>query len=133
MRAVSGPRTWSRAGSIGGLSGGCGAVLSCTRAPHPRQRLERDEDAINAPGLVDRREVAPMDDAGRVDDEQRAFGDAFIGAVDTVAPGDVAFGFEVGQQRELELALLGVGGVAPGAVDGEANKLRVKPAELGED
>jgi len=66
--------------------------------------------------------VAPADDAVLVDYVEGAFAESGRFNVRSVSFEDGAFGFEVSQQREVKVAILGKGGVAPGAVDGDAEE-----------
>jgi len=77
-----------------------------------------------------RRQIAPADHAVAVDHEQRAPGDAGLLVIDAIRTRDLALWFEVGQQREVELALARQCGVAPRTVDRDRQQLRVEAGEL---
>ena len=98
--ASAGPRMWS--------AGVTGTRRWPSRFPCVRQPFEGVEDAVGAGIDADRREIAPEDHAFAIDDEQRAFRHAFAFAVGAVAPRHRALGLEIGEQREVQPAVLGV-------------------------
>jgi hypothetical protein len=58
-----------------------------------------------------------VDDADRVDDEERALAYSVTVPIDAVSPRHFAFWFEVGQQGKMQFPLLREGGVTPRAID----------------
>src|ERR1700704_4184960 len=82
-----------------------------------RQPLQRIEDAVGTRIDGDRRAVAPEHKPVPVDHEEGALTHAVTGAVSTVFPGDRPFPLEVGKQRKMDVVVLRIGLVAPGAID----------------
>src|SRR5437763_715641 len=89
------------------------------------QRLERFEYAVGAGIDADRRQIVPAHDSLAVDDEECTLRVAVFFTIRAVAARYGPFRLEVGEQREPQLARLGEGAVAPDAVDGDAQELRV--------
>jgi hypothetical protein len=97
-----------------------------------RQSLECGEHAVRARIHVDRRYVAPPDDAVRIDDEQRAFTDAVVTPVGTIGAGDRPLWLEVGEQREAQVLGFLEGAVTPDAVHRDAEERGAEPLKFGE-
>jgi hypothetical protein len=76
------------------------------------------------------RHITPADDSVAVDHEQRALANAAGAVIGAIFPRDVAFGFEVGQQRKVKLAVLREGEMAPHAVDRNPENLGAEFAKL---
>jgi hypothetical protein len=114
---------WSRSSLTGSVSSDDQVVLT-------RELLEGVGDAVG-PGVdPDRRDVAPAHDAVAVDHEQGALAGAVLLAVDAVGLRDLALGLEVGEQREVEVAVLREREVRPDAVDRDPQQLRAVALEL---
>src|SRR5262245_55662213 len=96
-------------------------------------RFECAKDAVCAGIDADWRDIAPTDDTGPVDHEERALARALICAVHTVPTCDVAFRLEVSEQRKVEFAIPGEREVAPRPVHRNSQELRVESPELLED
>ena len=67
--------------------------------------------------------MAPGDDAVTVDHEKRALAEAVGLAIGAILLGYLAIRFEVGEQREIDVACAGKRHVAPDPVDREAEEL----------
>ena len=96
------------------------------------QLLQRAEDAVGAGVHPDRGDVAPPDHTVRVDNEERPLARPGDVAVDAVGACDVALRLEIGEQREVQVAILGEGQVAPGAVHRDRDEFGSELLELGE-
>src|SRR6266508_449441 len=81
-------------------------------------------NGVDAP----RGKVAPEQDPIGVDDIQRPLLDAAAVVVRAVPLTDAALGLEVRQQGEADAAVLGERAVTPHAVNGDAQRDRVRPA-----
>src|SRR5215470_10777832 len=88
-----------------------------------RQRFERLENAVRAGSDANRREIAPENHPVAVDDEEGAFANALVLAIGPVAARDRAFGMEVGEQRKVQVPVLGESLVRPDAVDRNSHEL----------
>lgn len=98
-----------------------------------RQVLESLKNAVGTRVDGDRRAITPGDNAIFVDDEKRAFGSAIGIAIGAIELGDRPFRLEIGEQREMEMAVFGECFVAPGAIDGNAEKFGVEFLKFRED
>ena len=87
------------------------------------QLLEGLQDAVGAWVDADGRKMAPGDDAVTVDHEKRALAEAVGLAIGAILLGYLALRFEVGEQREIDVACAGKRHVAPDPVDREAEEL----------
>src|ERR1700722_13653769 len=74
--------------------------------------------------------MAPGNDPVFVENEERPFGETFFFAVGAIGPGDGTLRFEVGCQRKMEMVILGVGSMAPRAVDRDAYQLGAEAFEV---
>ena len=74
-----------------------------------------------------------MNDPLRVDHEQRSLAHPVVFAVHAVSAGHRALWMAVGEQREMQLAVPGKGGVAPRAVNRDAEELSPQFLELRKD
>src|ERR1700676_1155427 len=95
--------------------------------------FESIENSIGARIDRDRGAIAPRNRAMSVENEQGAFGDALAAAIGAVFPCDLALGFEIGQQRKMQVTVPGKGRVAPRPVHRDAQQLCVVLAEFRED
>src|SRR5260370_20540635 len=98
-----------------------------------REVCESCKDAIGARICSNWRNIAPGDRAFGIDRKQRALTDAVLLPVDTVLARHCTFRLEVSEQREVQVAVLGKRGVAPCAIDRNANELPLKAVELWQD
>src|SRR6266478_4108692 len=73
-----------------------------------------------------------MNDALSVDHIQRPFRSAVALAIRAIKLRHFPFGLEIGEEREMQLAIAGKGGVAPRSINGNADNLRVEFLELRE-
>src|SRR5829696_6437339 len=84
--------------------------------------LECAEDPVGARIETHGRDVAPAHDAVGVDDVQRPFARAVARPVDPILPSHLTLRLEVGEQREVQVAMLGEGEVAPDAIHRDAEE-----------
>src|ERR1700730_6388286 len=96
------------------------------------QRLERGENAAGAGIHADGRDIAPADDSGFVDHEERALAGSVLGGIDPVGARDGPLWLEIGEKWKAELPVFREGDVAPGTIDGYAEKLGPEALELGQ-
>src|SRR6516225_10846248 len=83
----------------------------------PGQFVEGVENAIGAGIHRDWGKIAPGDGAVFVDEEESALAVAVFLPISAIRFGDGAFRFEIGEQREVDVAILGKGFVAPDTID----------------
>src|SRR5271165_1222754 len=95
-----------------------------------RQAFKRRENAVSTWVHPERGNEAPVHRALGRDDEERPFANAIFRAVDAIGACDLALRLEVGEERKVKIPVLGVGGMAPGAIDGDASEPGVVPGEL---
>src|SRR5258707_191259 len=77
----------------------------------------------------DRGTIAPEDGPPGIDHEERTFCHAFAAAIGLIEFGNLTFGFEIGQQGEVQVTSLRESCVAPNTVYGNAQKLRAVLSE----
>src|SRR6202044_1217068 len=68
-----------------------------------------------------------------VDHEESPLTETRVFVVGAIRPGNHTFRFEIGGQREMEIVILSIGCVAPGAIDRNAYELRSELLELRQD
>src|SRR3954468_4804528 len=90
-----------------------------------RETFKCIEDAVRAGIYRNRRAVTPEDHAVAVEHEERALGDPFAGAVGAVGLRYGSLRLEIGEQREMQVAVLGESLVTPRAVDRDAEQFGV--------
>ncbi len=63
-----------------------------------------------------------MDDATRIDHEQRPFANPFLASVDSVFARDFSLGFEIGKKRQMITPISGKGDMTPRAIYGNSQR-----------
>src|SRR2546426_8443869 len=92
--------------------------------------LQCREDSVSSRIDPVRWEVAPPDDPLRINDEERPRRFAVALGEDPVGPGYRPFGVEVGEEREVQVAILRKRQMTPDSVDGDSQKFCVELPEL---
>src|SRR4051794_12705773 len=103
-----------------------GLLFRCRRRRLGVEVLQRGQDAVGPRIHSDRRQVAPTNDSLAIDDEKRSGALADPGLVGAIQVRYCALRLEICQERKMQIAVVGKGHVAPGAVDGNTQELSVE-------
>ena len=99
----------------------------------PGKPLQRVENAVGPRVHGNRREIAPEHDAVSVEHEQGAFADAILLPICAILLRNGALRLEIRQQRNVQVVMLHIRLVAPGAVDRDAQDRRVELVKHRQD
>src|SRR5258706_7809055 len=120
---------WSRGSETGSerwASSGRGmrCLLGCI------EFFQSAENSISAGVDAHRRNVGPADSSFAIDYKQCPLTKTMLLAVDAVLPGQLPLGLEVGKHSKVQLAVVRAGGMAPDAVDRDAQELCIVPLKF---
>src|SRR5271169_4641018 len=97
------------------------------------QFFESGQNSVCAGIYAYRRDVAPVNDAIRINYKQRPFAGAVAFPIHTEKSGHGSLRFEVGEQREMQLAIPAESRMTPGTVNGDTKQFRPQLPELREN
>src|SRR5579862_3858896 len=95
--------------------------------------FECRQNAVRSGIDANGRQVAPADDALRINHEEGASGGPGFGGINAIGLGDSSLGLEVRKQRKSELSILFEREMAPDPIHGNAQELASEALELGQD